>query len=253
MKLIEKKCPNCGASLEFSDTDKSCKCSYCHRAFEIEREQDNSNEKSLEQQYTLNEIPTSLKLIPIIVFLFVFVVALSIFGIVFSQVSSSDGHDKVNSFEINDKDDGNSLYSSVDELTNSDFESIDNDSIFAIKSTAEGVNDAYHSYSKDGDAKRQKVYVAYKEGTNSIIAIYQVTFKDFFHQENRYTVYVPIVYENISKEKFGDKFENPQVKAPEYYFNDDHSSFSYGYSSMEEAYQNVVKPLEDQEYKITEK
>ena len=37
MKLIEKKCPNCGGSLEFSETDKSCKCEYCHRAFEIER------------------------------------------------------------------------------------------------------------------------------------------------------------------------------------------------------------------------
>ena len=29
MRLIEKKCPNCGADLEFKDNDKSCKCSHC--------------------------------------------------------------------------------------------------------------------------------------------------------------------------------------------------------------------------------
>ena len=34
MKLIEKKCPNCGANLEFKDTDKSCKCSHCGSSFE---------------------------------------------------------------------------------------------------------------------------------------------------------------------------------------------------------------------------
>ena len=57
---------------------------------------------------------------------------------------------------------------------------------------------------------------------------------------------------NIYKEKFGDKFENPQLKAPEYYFNDDHSSFSYGYGSLDDAYNNVVKSLIDQGYTVTE-
>ncbi|MBR3210386.1 MAG: hypothetical protein IKF71_00415 [Bacilli bacterium] len=50
MKLIEKKCPNCGASLEFSENDKSCKCQYCKRGFEIERESDDSDEYSLVEQ-----------------------------------------------------------------------------------------------------------------------------------------------------------------------------------------------------------
>ena len=38
MKIIEKKCPNCGAGLEFNENDKSCRCEYCKRSFEIERE-----------------------------------------------------------------------------------------------------------------------------------------------------------------------------------------------------------------------
>ena len=40
MRIIEKKCPNCGAALEFNETDKSCKCNYCKRSFEIERDSD---------------------------------------------------------------------------------------------------------------------------------------------------------------------------------------------------------------------
>ena len=49
MKLIEKKCPNCGGSVEFNENDTSCKCEYCHRSFEIERDE------KKEDQYVLNE------------------------------------------------------------------------------------------------------------------------------------------------------------------------------------------------------
>ncbi len=257
MRLVEKKCPNCGANLEFSDTDKSCKCTYCHRAFEIERDQEETSNLNFNQQFTLNEISKSFTIIPI-VFVIIFILASSIIGFVIysmyqSQKSTLDSFDSEFFEKSNEKEDeGDGLYSDTSELTNTDFESMDNDSIFSIPSRAEGVNDAYHSYSKDGKAKRQKVYVAYKSGSNFIIAMYQVTFKDFFHQENRFTFYVPIVYENVKKNGFV-KFDNPQNKAPEYYFNDDHSSYSYGYGSMDDAYNNVVKPLIDQGYSITEK
>ena len=38
MRLVEKKCPNCGANLSFGENEKSCKCEYCKREFEIERD-----------------------------------------------------------------------------------------------------------------------------------------------------------------------------------------------------------------------
>lgn len=38
MKLVEKKCPNCGASLSFNSTDKEVTCNYCKVSFEIERD-----------------------------------------------------------------------------------------------------------------------------------------------------------------------------------------------------------------------
>ena len=38
MKLVEKKCPNCGASLSFDSDDKEVICKYCNNSFEIERD-----------------------------------------------------------------------------------------------------------------------------------------------------------------------------------------------------------------------
>lgn len=58
MKLIEKKCPNCGASLSFNDNDNSCICEYCKRIFEIERETNSKNNRGIDEmaEYNLTEL-----------------------------------------------------------------------------------------------------------------------------------------------------------------------------------------------------
>lgn len=38
MKLIEKKCPNCGAGLKFDEDDKEVVCEYCKKSYVIERD-----------------------------------------------------------------------------------------------------------------------------------------------------------------------------------------------------------------------
>ncbi len=38
MRLIEKKCPNCGANINFNVSDKEVKCGYCNTVFAIERD-----------------------------------------------------------------------------------------------------------------------------------------------------------------------------------------------------------------------
>lgn len=45
MKLIEKKCPNCGAELKFGLDDKETKCEYCGKSFVIERDVDETSKK----------------------------------------------------------------------------------------------------------------------------------------------------------------------------------------------------------------
>lgn len=38
MKLIEKKCPNCGADLKFNKDDDTVTCNYCKTSYEIQRD-----------------------------------------------------------------------------------------------------------------------------------------------------------------------------------------------------------------------
>ena len=38
MKLIEKKCPNCGGKLTFSINDKEATCNYCNASYVIDRD-----------------------------------------------------------------------------------------------------------------------------------------------------------------------------------------------------------------------
>ncbi len=42
MKLIEKRCPNCGAALSFSENDDKVYCEYCNMNYDIKKE-DNNN------------------------------------------------------------------------------------------------------------------------------------------------------------------------------------------------------------------
>ena len=243
MKLIEKKCPNCGAGLEFNDTDKSCKCTYCNKSFEIERNSDNVDDYNL--KIATN---TSSFVLPIIIFS-VFAMAIIVF--VFFNIFAFNNKLNVSKDSITEEKTTNDYFVSVDEFSNSDFEALDNTSTAIVKRTGEGVNDAYHSYILDNNLKREKVYVAGKDNGNVIISIYKGIYKDFFHQENTYTVYIPILYENIKKTDF-NKFQNPQLKAPEYYFNSEKTSYTYGYGSIDDIYNNIIKPLES-DYKLSSK
>ena len=255
MKLIEKKCPNCGASLEFKDSDKSCKCSHCGCSFEIER---NANINDLEEQFDLKPLDKAFSIFSFVMFIVIFAIVACFVAVVAHIVFSSQKHSSMGSSESNEVFDIFSSFNkeekyieNVSELSNSDISSIERKAKMKISYRGEGVNDAHHSYSRSSEPRREKLYVAYKSGSNYIIAIYKVSYHDFFNQENNYTVYVPIVFENV-KNDIPFSLGDGEVRAPEYYFNPERSSYTYGYASFDEAYNGLVKPLEN-EYKITEK
>ena len=235
MKLIEKKCPNCGASLEFKDTDKSCKCSHCGSSFEIERDK---NITDLVDQFDLKPIGKAFSIFYIVESVIIFIVAAVIIGIIFFGI-------------FNSRILGNKSVSSVSSLSNSDISHIEHTSQMRIDTTAEGVNLLNHSYMLSGEPRREKLYVAYKKDSNYIIAIYKANYYDFFQQGDSHTVYIPIVFENV-KGDITFNLGDGTIKAPEYYFNSEKTSYTYGYASFDEAYNAVIKPLEN-DYKVTEK
>lgn len=259
MKLIEKKCPNCGASLEFNDTDKSCKCEYCKRTFEIERDLDKVESKDYTQQFILSEIPATLTIIPFFLGIAIFIVAfLLIFTIIFLGFKTM--HNNSESFNSNFFKDFDEeieeqteikYFKDISELNNDYYSKIDFAAKMKISRTGNGVNDTNHSYKMDGDPKRIKSYVLYKDESNYVIVVYQAIYYDFFNPDNRYTVYVPLLYENATMNSY-NVFQNPQIDTPEYYFNDEKTSYTYGYTNIDDIYNNVVKTHVDQGFKLSE-
>lgn len=257
MKLVEKKCPNCGGSLEFSETAKSCKCEYCHRAFEIERDEEVKSD-NIAEQYNLSEVATAAAssfIVAKILIITLFVLGAGVFFfVIFVAAGRSTSPATPTTGNGNSKTEKKQVYiSDVSELTNYDYEMLDSTANIKINHNAEGVNDTNHSYLIDGEIKREKVYVAPETGDkgNTIISVYKANFKDFFHQESRYTVYIPVVYQDV-KLNAVNKFTNPRIKAPEYYFNPEKTAYTYAYESLDKAYIALVKDFVDHGVKVTE-
>lgn len=248
MKLIEKKCPNCGANLEFDENAKSCKCQYCKRSFEIERDMNDVEKFNLIYNKIQKPI-TIMFLLPFIIF--IVIVAIIIISIIsFNRNRVIDNNSIFEEFrdEIVDKE---NLLTNVNEISNRDIDIIESRASSEINHIAEGVRDGNHSFSIDGDIKREKLYVLYHEKSNYVILIFSATYKDFFHQEDRKTVYIPVIFQDIEKEIL-TSLGNARIEAPTYYLTDDQSTYTYGYSSIDEAYAEVIQPYAE-EYNITEK
>ena len=116
MKLIEKKCPNCGGSLEFSETAKSCKCEYCHRAFEIERDE-KLDVNNIAEQFNLSELQAPLKVAKK-AFIGSYIVA-GIIGIIGIVMFIIIGSQILGAFT------GGSLYTDVAQFNNEDYGDFD--------------------------------------------------------------------------------------------------------------------------------
>ena len=223
MRLIEKKCPNCGASLEFNEDDRSCKCDYCKRSFVIERDENNKKEYNLTATKVSDVIPTKIFLIPIFfIFIIVLISVLSInrAGIV-----------------------GNSKLDDLNIITNTNYSIIDNEAESAIFNLTFGDN----NYIRIGTSQRVKEYLLISDSKSVYIPVYKVTYTDWPNEENKFVLYIPVKFNDTTKSKGKlDTFNlgDGVIDADDYYFNLEHSSSTKGYQSIDELYEKYIKNYE---------
>lgn len=249
MKLIEKECPNCGAGLSFNIEDTSCKCEYCKREFEIERD---DSKKKIADQFNLSELKTPFKIFSYftigsfiaqaIIFIGVFIVIGIIAYNIIKGFNDSDSLFNRNA----------SLVTEISDLSKSDFNTLDLTSkIIVSKSNSDSVSE----YTMKG-FKREKIYVISNDKTNVIIPVYRGIYKQVFSNSDEFTniVYIPVKYEDV-KTKYNSisiYLNDGEIVGPEYYFNLEHSEYAYGYKDLDTLYNELIKPYE-KNYRIVEK
>ena len=90
MRLVQKKCPNCGAAIDFDDTTKKVKCSYCSQTFFVEKDIQKLNndidvDKHLEDAFELvNNVRTPF----VVIFIFMLIIFVVGFIFTFSNIVS---------------------------------------------------------------------------------------------------------------------------------------------------------------------
>lgn len=246
MQLIEKKCPNCGANLSFEENAKSCKCEYCNREFEIKRD---SNEQFMlvmekAQRGFLKYFFVSHIAISIFVFVFIIICFLLVVFGISNFFKESDSKD----FPTINKASKESYLTSLDDLDSGDFTWIDTTAIMKIEMNSSQLG----SFNRQGSIRRENIYLLTKNDGNLFIPIYKATYSN---GSDTYTVYTPFVYQNVKLNAFGSITQDVDlfsISAPTVYFNSEKTEYSLGYLDMDELYDEVIKPYED-EYKVKKK
>ena len=237
MKLVEKKCPNCGGSLKFSFQDKETTCEFCGRCFEIERDdsldEDNeeifnaSNYKLTEEQKKAAKTALgvfaafqAIQIIPIIIFA-VFFIGVVGFGIYKSGVAGNSCHDCITKFS---------------EIDDDFIQDIHENTIKELKEEA-----SYASFKNAvKDMQNIGMYLEISKKTfntfydNAIIDVYKVTYND--DKE----LYGAVRYKDLKKVdgKISLNFKGT-VLFPSKAVG---MSIYFGYDSLKDLYNNEIRP-----------
>lgn len=239
MRLIEKECPNCGAGLSFTVEDTTCKCEYCKREFEIERDKE---KKKINDQYILSELKAPVKLFSYFTLgtflthaIAMSITFLIIVIILFGTIGGLYGSNK------------RQLIKSSSQLTNNDYSRMNINARAIISRETIGTTGKYVS---TGGVKREKIYIISNESRNYIIPVYKVVYKNFANSGDIHTVYIPVSYKDVRVKGNSIDLDDGTIAADKYYFND--TDYTYGYDDLDTLYEEIIKVYEKR-YKIENK
>ena len=247
MRLIEKECPNCGAPVSFNKEDTTCKCEYCKREFEIERD---TEKKKLNDQFILNELKTPFKVFTyftlgsfishaVVIFITFIIIIIVAFNLIIGLNDSNSLFNK-KAYYI----------TSASDLSNSDYNTLDLNSSIAINKETMGITNGFVN---KGKFKREKLYIISKKRRNYVIPVYKTTYEYFSNSNIKYDVYMAVIYKNVRSKNNSISFtlNDALVVDTEYHFNE--GGYTYGYGDIDSLYNDVIKYYEKKGYKIEEK
>ncbi len=260
MKLVEKKCPNCGAGLSFNETDSSVKCEYCKASFHVEKDKKKSqvlDSRHIDQAFNLvsdvanaaKPVVKTVAIVYVIVGIISVVITLVVFITAFGFISDSIKEQKNRSDTFNEiqKDfeaDFDNIIDSqkpkLTELNQIDAKSLDIYKTESLKklnsrSTSTGVK-------RVGNWERVGMYLLVPKEYGSVVLhdVYKATFQ---LKKKDYVLYAGIYYSGLELSDDGivlDDYNGVSV-IPMFRFTDTMTEFAHGYESVEEYYNKEIR------------
>jgi len=218
MKIIEKTCPNCGASIEFNKGDDKVKCEYCKKTYVIEEEK--KDDKDL-YEYNLKAVSSVSKVIIIIsIVSFVIIGVTGIIGLL-----TIGGLAKG---QLQEMSDANTNLKSLDDLDEKTKTEINNKSREILD------NDAQVSsfmYEKKEQYKNLGMYFLEYDDGNTIYDVYKAKFVVRGEEKD---IYVAVRYENVKVKNnslFGIQEHNTDTSS---------DTFMLGFPTNEALYKTIT-------------
>lgn len=263
MKLVEKKCPNCGAGLSFTENDSSVKCEYCNKTYYIEKDEKKSarlDDSHLGDAYKfLNEVGKPIatgfaftQIMAVLVFcVFLLIIGVIIFSIVRFNVQSDDVIDSSTTstnepvIELPEND------SSVRYVTS--LEQVDAISLEVFHDKSVSMLSGYHmnnkSYTIVGNWEYCGNYLLVSKNNtgNSFYDIYKHTYKNN-KTGNKTILYAAVLYSNLTllEDDTVTSSKNTEVYAPSISLDGDSLNFAWGYESIEKLYNTLLRDKKSQ-------
>lgn len=239
MKLITRKCPNCGASLSFDENDKKVKCEYCKQDIVIEKEPFVDNDEFLLQieKVASKGLKMQSKMFTIVPIFIVIVAIILIFSIVFTFSRMGQKKNKEN--DIFNKRKEITSIEQIDEESMKIFHSqsmslLNEEMVFLPEGTTETEWEYYGTY-----------FLNHKNlATNILFDVYKKTYT--LEKEN-IEVYAAVKYNDVKPVSDGVSSSAPGfVFAPMKHVNGRLDFVVNGYDSIESFYTEKIRTQTDQ-------
>jgi len=251
MKLVQKKCPSCGASLSIDSQATEVTCEYCKQKLFIEREENNKDFDSTDfclhvSKYYDNKSKMSSKNIAIIVS--VLIAVLFIGGLIISV--SGDIVKKI------EKSNSNSTSNIPEKTYVTDISQIDDKSLELFHKETEKKLNSEKTYLPQGSTETEWEYVGMyllsSKGSNrneyeGINKLYDVYKKSYTVENKKIEGYAFLEYMNLelSSDNIVLNSFSGKVNAPFTYIDNKPGYYLKGYESDEEIYNKVLRKQQD--------
>jgi len=248
MKLVEKKCPNCGAGLSFLEDDKGVVCEYCKKSYFIEKDEkkDLEDENNIDNFFklTLTEIEKKQTLGVVIFIMVIIFITVIAFLIIFNSIFMSIRNDNFFDDSMNTVNKDDDIYNEESFVT--DFKDLDEMTLEIIHDDTRDRLDRlqeyiWDDYNKDIWRYAGKYLLVKKDGNGN--ELYNVYYKSYLGEKTNVKVFAAVKYSNLKLSSEGLVLTsfNGQLFAPMLFINGGNSSYVHGYLSDEEFYNKVLR------------